>query len=58
MQQSKKQPTRDDLATTWKIIRDQAQIIRLQAERIHCQKELLASLLRVYPRLEYFRINY
>jgi hypothetical protein len=57
MQQSKKQPTRGDLATTWKIIRDQAQIIRLQAERIHCQKELLASLLRVYPRLEYLRIN-
>ena len=40
---SKKQPTRDDLAAAWKIIRDQSQIIRLQAERIHCQKELLAK---------------
>jgi hypothetical protein len=54
---SKKQPTRDDLAATWKIIRDQSQIIRLQAERIHRQKELLASVLMKCPRLDEFRIT-
>ena len=39
MKQSKfkKQPTRDDLATAWKTIRDQSRIIRLLAERVRCQ---------------------
>ena len=54
---SKKQPTRDDLAAAWKIIRDQSQIIRLQAERIYWHKELLASVLMAYPRLKELRIN-
>jgi hypothetical protein len=54
---SKRQPTRGDLAAAWKIIRDQFQIIRLQAERIQRQRKLLASVLMTYPRLDELRIN-
>ncbi len=35
----KKQPTRNDLAQAWKIIRDQSEIIELQA-KIHRQDHL------------------
>ena len=35
---SKKQPTRDDLAAAWKMIRDQSQIIKLLTERL-CRQE-------------------
>jgi hypothetical protein len=38
----KKQPTRDDLAAAWKTIRDQSEIIELQA-KIHRQDHLLKS---------------
>ena len=31
---AKKQPTRDDLAAVWKTIRDQSQIIKMQADKI------------------------
>lgn len=48
----KKQPTRDDLATAWKMIRDQTQIIKLLTERLRRQERVLGSILMVYPRLE------
>jgi hypothetical protein len=35
----KKQPTRDDLASAWKLIRDQSEIIELQA-KIHRRDRL------------------
>jgi hypothetical protein len=53
----KKQPTRDNLAATWKIIRDQSQIIKLQAERIHSQDQVLGTVLMAYPRFEELRVN-
>ena len=53
----KKQPTRDDLAATWKIIRDQSQIIKLQAEKIRRQNQVLGTVLMVYPRFEGLRVN-
>jgi hypothetical protein len=59
MKQSKfkKQPTRDDLATAWKMIRDQAQIIKLLTERLRCQDQVLGTVLMAYPRLEELGIN-
>jgi hypothetical protein len=59
MKQSKfkKQPTRDDLATAWKTIRDQSEIIKLLTERLRCQDHALGTVLMVYPRLEELRIN-
>jgi hypothetical protein len=53
----KKQPTRDDLATAWKMIRDQTQIIKLLTERLRRQERVLGSILMVYPRLEELRAN-
>jgi hypothetical protein len=53
----KKQPTRDDLAAAWKTIRDQSQIIKLQAEQIRRQDKVLGNVLMAYPRLEELRIN-
>ena len=57
MKQSKKQPTREDLATAWKTIRDQSQIIKLQAEAIRRQEQVLGNVLMAYPRLEELRVN-
>ena len=57
MKQFKKQPTRDDLATAWKTIRDQSQIIKLQAEAIRRQEQVLGNVLMAYPRLEELRVN-
>ena len=53
----KKQPTRDDLAAGWKMIRDQTQIIKLLQERLRCQDQVLGTVLMAYPRLEELRIN-
>ena len=59
MEQSKfkKQPTRDDLATVWKMIRDQAQIIKLLTERLRRQERVLGSILMAYPRFEEVRVS-
>jgi hypothetical protein len=57
MTQSKKQPTREDLAAAFRTIRDQYQIIKLQAERIRCQEKVLGNVLMTYPRLEELRVN-
>jgi hypothetical protein len=54
----KKQPTRDDLAIAWKMIRGQTQIIKLLTERLRRQERVLGSTLMVYPRLEELRANY
>ena len=53
----KKQPTRDDLATAWKMIRDQTQIIKLLTERLRRQERVLGSILMAYPRFEELRVN-
>jgi hypothetical protein len=53
----KKQPTRDDLATAWKTIRDQSQIIKLLTERLRGQDHVLGTVLMAYPRLDELRIN-
>jgi len=53
----KKQPTRDDLATAWKVIRDQTQIVKLLTERLCRQERMLGSILMVYPRFEELRVN-
>ena len=53
----KKQPTRDDLATAWKMIRDQTQIIKLLTERLRRQERVLGSILMVYLRFEELRVN-
>jgi hypothetical protein len=39
----KKQPTRDDLASAWKMIRDQSQIIGLQADTISRQNRFIGG---------------
>jgi hypothetical protein len=59
MKQSKfkTRPTRDDLATAWKIIRDQSRIIRLLADKIRRQDQVLGNVLMAYPRLEELRVN-
>jgi hypothetical protein len=59
MKQSKsnKQPTRDDLAAAWKMIRDQSQIIKLLTERLRRQEQVLGSVLMAYPRFEELRVN-
>jgi hypothetical protein len=54
---SKKQPTREDLAAAFRTIRDQYQIIKLQAQSIRRQEEALGNVLRAYPRLEELRVN-
>jgi hypothetical protein len=54
---SKKQPTREDLAAAFRTIRDQYQIIKLQAQTIYRQEKVLGNVLMVYPRLEELRIN-
>ena len=53
----KKQPTRDDLATAWKMIRDQTQIVKLLTERLRRQERVLGSILMVYPRFEELRVH-
>jgi hypothetical protein len=59
MKQSKfkTRPTRDDLATAWKIIRDQSRIIKLLADNIRRQDQVLGNVLMAYPRLEELRVN-
>jgi hypothetical protein len=59
MKQSKfkTRPTRDDLATAWKIIRDQSRIIRLLADKIRRQDQVLGNVLMAYRRLEELRVN-
>jgi hypothetical protein len=57
MKRSKKQPTRYDLAAAWKTIRDQSQIISLQAEKIRRLEQAMGDVLLAYPRLEEFRVN-
>jgi hypothetical protein len=54
---SKKQPTREELAAAFRTIRDQYQIIKLQAQTIYRQEKVLGNVLMVYPRLEELRIN-
>ena len=54
---SKKQPTREDLAAAFRTIRDQYQIIKLQAERIRIQEKVLGNVLMTYPLLEELRVN-
>jgi hypothetical protein len=50
-------PTRDDLATAWKTIRDQSRIIKLLADKIRRQDQVLGNVLMAYPRLEELRVN-
>jgi hypothetical protein len=59
MKQSKfkNQPTRDDLAAAWKVIRDQERIIRLLIEKTRHQDRAMGNLLMAYPRLEELGIN-
>jgi hypothetical protein len=54
---SKKQPTREDLAAAFRTIRDQYQIIKLQAQTICRQEKMLGNVLMAYPRVEELRIN-
>jgi hypothetical protein len=54
---SKKQPSLDDLAAAFKMIRDQYQIIKLQGNTIRRQEQLLVTVLLTYPRLEELRVN-
>jgi hypothetical protein len=44
----KMQPTRDDLSTAWKMIRDQT---------LRRQERVLGSILMAYPRFEELRVN-
>ena len=53
----KKQPTRDDLAETWKMIRDQERIIKLLTERIRVQDRALGNALMAYMWFDELRIN-
>jgi hypothetical protein len=48
---------RQDLATVWKMIRDQSQIIILLTERLRRQERVLGSILMAYPRFEELRVN-
>jgi hypothetical protein len=53
----KRQPTRDDLASAWKTIRDQSQIIKLQAVTIRRLEQVMGNVLLAYPRLEELRVH-
>jgi hypothetical protein len=53
----KKQPSRDDLAAALITIRGQAQIIKLQTEKIRRLEQLMGHVLLVYPRMEELRVN-
>jgi hypothetical protein len=57
MKGPKRQPTRDDLAAAWKTIRDQSQIIKLQAEKLRRLERAMGDVLLAYPRFEEFRVN-
>jgi hypothetical protein len=57
MKQSKRPPTRDDLAAAWKTIRDQSKMVKLQAETIRRQEKVLRNVLMAYPRLEELRVE-
>jgi hypothetical protein len=57
MTQPKKQPSSDDFGAAFRTIRDQYQIIKLQAETIRRQERLLGTVLLTYQRLEELRVN-
>ena len=57
MKPNKKQPSRNDLAAALITIRGQAQIIKLQAEKIRHLEQTMGQVLLVYPRLEELRVN-
>jgi len=51
----KKQPTRDDLAAAWKMIRDQERIIKLLTEKNIRHDLVMGTVLMAYPRFEELR---
>ena len=57
MKSIKKQPTRNDLAAALITIRGQAQIIKLQAEKIRRLEQTMGHVLLTYPRMEELRVN-
>lgn len=57
MKRNKKQPIRDDLAAALITLRAQAQIIKLQAEKIRRLEQTVGQVLLVYPGLEELRVN-
>jgi hypothetical protein len=57
MKPNKKQPSRNDLAAAIITLRAQAQIIKLQAEKIRRLELTMGHVLLVYPRLEELRVN-
>jgi hypothetical protein len=57
MEPSKKRPTRGDLVAAWKTIRDQYQIIKLQAEKIRRLAQAVRDVLRADPRPAEFYVN-
>jgi len=57
MKPNKKQPSRDDLAAALIMIRGQAQIIKMQAEKIRRLELTMGRVLLVYPRMEELRVN-
>ena len=54
--EAKNQPTRDDLAAMWKTIRDQSQIIKMQADKIRTLERVIGRVLLNYPRNEELRV--
>jgi hypothetical protein len=57
MKSIKKQPSRDDLAAALITIRGQAQIIKIQTEKIRRLELTMGHVLLTYPRLEELRVN-
>ncbi len=57
MKPNKKQPTRDDLAAVLITVRGQAQIIKLQNEKIRRLELTMGQVLLIYPRFEELRVN-
>jgi hypothetical protein len=53
----KKQPTRDNLAATWKVIRDQERIIKLMTERIRLRDRAMGNVLMAYPKFQELWVN-
>lgn len=54
---NKKQPSRNDLAAALITLRAQAQIIKLQTEKIRRLEQIMGHVLLVYPRMEELRVN-
>lgn len=57
MNPTKKQPSRNDLAETLITLRAQAQIIKLQMEKIRRLELAMGRVLLAYPRLEELTVN-